>query len=178
MNDQRYPLQQLADIKKKRLEEAERILREKKELLEKEEEKLRAVQKERDEVLEHKQEKLTQLREELDKGSTSDKIQQMKQYLKVVDEDLALKERKVQDQQKQVDKAAEEVEKARQNYVQKERDVEKIAMHRKEWGKEVRLEELRQEGITTDELGSAMFTLRKQERERRERHRKEPKKKR
>lgn len=168
MTQPTYPLQQLAEIKKKRLDEAEKILREKKALLVKEEEKLQALEKERDEVLNHKRDKLTQLREELDRGTTSDKIQQMKQYLKIVDEDLLRHEKKVKDQQKQVEKAKEEVEKARQEYVKKERDLEKIAIHRKEWGAEVNLEQLRQEGITTDELGSAMFTLRKQARTREE----------
>ena len=42
----KYPLEQLAFIKKKKLEEAERILREKKEKLAEEEELLRKVEEE------------------------------------------------------------------------------------------------------------------------------------
>lgn len=161
MSKPAYPLEQIAQIKKRRLEEAEKVLAEKKQILAREEEKLLAVEKERDVVLHHKNEKLQQLRDTLDEGTTSDKIQQMKQYLKIVDEQLLQKEKKVKDQKKQVDEAKKQVEKARQDLVQKQQDLEKIHMHHEEWEKEVKAEEQQKQNQETDELGSNIHTMRK-----------------
>jgi flagellar biosynthesis chaperone FliJ len=156
-----YPLEQLAIIKQKKLEEAERILQEKKRALAKEEEKLRALEKERDEVKHHREAKLTQLRAKLDEGTTTDKIQQMKTYLKIVDEKLKQKEDRVKQQQKQVESARAEVEVARKNLFSRQKDIEKLAIHRKEWDKERKLQLEHQEGLEGDEIGSAMHILRK-----------------
>lgn len=156
-----YPLEQLAQIKKRRLEEAEKTLFEKKQILAKEQEKLLAVEEERDKVLLHKNEKLHQLRETLDAGSTSDKIQQMKQYLKIVDEQLLQKEKKVKEQQKHVEEAEKQVEKARQDLFKKQQDVEKIQMHHGEWEKDVKKQMEQKEALEADEIGSTIHSMRK-----------------
>jgi flagellar biosynthesis chaperone FliJ len=158
---QQYPLEQLAIIKQKKLEEAEKVLKEKKEALAKEEEKLKTIEAERDKVKDHRKAKLEQLREKLDAGTSTDKIQQMKAYLKVVDEKLRAKEQKVKEQQKQVDNAQKQVEQARQDFLKKQQDVEKLRIHRQEWEKEMRkiLEHI--EGVESDELGSAMHARKK-----------------
>lgn len=96
----KYPLEQLAFIKQKKLEEAERVLRKKKEKLLEEEKKLKAVEKERDKVKKHKQAKLTQLRKALDEGERTDKLEQKRTYLKLVEEDLKVQEDKVEAQKK------------------------------------------------------------------------------
>lgn len=165
----KYPLEQLAIIKHKKLEEAEKALKEKKETLIKEEEKLKAVEKERDKVKDHRVAKLQQLRDKLDEGTSTDKIQQMKYYLKVVDEKLKGKELKVKEQKKQVENAQKQVELARQDFLKKQQDVEKLRLHREEWEKEMRLVLEHIEGIESDELGSTMHA-RKQNR----RHHKKP----
>lgn len=157
----KYPLAQVASIKKRRLDEAEKILKEKKQILAKEEEKLLLLKQKRDEVKEHKMAKLTQLREKLDEGTTSDKIQEMRQYLKIVDEKLKTEEAKVKEQKKQVDLAEKQVDLARQDLFKKQKDVEKLGLHHKEWEKEIAHELARQAGIETDELGSSMHVLRK-----------------
>lgn len=172
---EKYPLEQLATIKQKKLEEAERVLQEKKRLLELEEAKLAERQKERDKVKEHKDAKLQQLRDELDAGTTSDKVQQMKYYLKVVDEQLKQKETKLKEQQKVVDAAQSAVETARQDLLKKQQDVEKLKMHRKEWEQEMRREEVRKEQIETDETGASLHTIRKQA-DKRAKHSSHPKK--
>lgn len=133
----------------------------KKILLQKEEDKLTKLEKERNEVKSHREAKLAQLRETLDEGSTTTKIQQMKYYLKVVDEELKGKENKVNEQKKHVDAAQKQVETARQDLLKKQQDVEKLLMHRKEWEKEIRALEQQQEAIETDEMGSGMFIRRK-----------------
>lgn len=157
----KYPLEQLVQIKQKKLEEAERLLREKKELLIKEQEKLEKVEKERDEVKEHRMAKLTQLREKLDEGTTSDKIQQMKYYLKIVEEKLKQKESKVKEQLKHVEAAEKAVEAAREDLLEKQRDIEKLAMHRKEWDQEMRLIVEHGEAVETDEMGTSMHVRKK-----------------
>lgn len=156
-----YPLEQLAIIKQKKLEESEKVLREKKNALLKEQEKLAKVEEERNKVKEHKMAKLTQLREKLDAGTSTDKILQMRQYLKIVDEQLKQKEHKVKEQKKLVEAAEKQVEAARQDFIKKQHDVEKLAIHRKQWEKEMNLLLEQKEALEADEMGSAMHTRRK-----------------
>jgi len=161
MNSLKYPLEQLMTIKKNRYDQALKILEEKKALLAIEEKKYKEVQEERDTVLKHKQDKLTQLREKLDEGTTTDKIQQMKNYLKVVDERLAEKEKKVEEQRKKVAAAKTQVQIAKDDLLQKQKDVEKMEIHKKEWEKEVRHWMTKQEEKEHDELGTSSDILRK-----------------
>ena len=155
-----YPLEQVAIIKQKKLDEAERVLREKKKILEQELEKLAAVEKERDEVKDHRFAKLTQLRAKMDEGAPSDKIQQMRYYLKVVDEKLKTKELKVKEQHKHVETAKQNVENARNDLVKKQQAVEKMQMHRKEWEKEMHALAEHKEAVETDEMGSVLHQRR------------------
>jgi len=157
----KYPLAQLTLIKKRRMEEAERFLQECKLKLEKEQKELKRVEKERDKTLKHKDDKETQLNDELSEGTTADKIRAAERYIKVVDEELQKKQKKVDDQKSVVKKAENALEAARSDLLKKQQDVEKMKLHRKEWDKEMRKIEKQQEGIVTDELGSAMHTLRK-----------------
>ena len=159
--NEKYPLDQLVAIKQKRLEESEKVLAEKKRILEEEEGKLANLKKKRDEVKEHYQAKLTQLREKLDAGTGTDKIQQMKQYLKMVTENLKAEELKVEAQQKVVDAAQTQVELARQDLFKKQKDVEKLKIHHSEWEKEVQKELTHKEEVAGDEMGSAMHNLKK-----------------
>ena len=163
---EKYPLDQLVAIKQKRLEEAEKALAEKKAILAQEEEKLASLEKKRDEVKEHYQAKLTQFREKLDAGTATDKIQQMKQYLKLVAEDLRIEEQKVQAQLKVVATAQHQVDLARQELFKKQKDVEKLKIHHQEWQHEAHRTEQRKEGVFTDEIGSAMHTIKKAEKTR------------
>ncbi len=157
----KYPLEQLSFIKQKKLDEAEKVLKEKKLALIKEKEKLSQVEKERDKVKEHRIAKLTQLREELDQGTTTDKIQQMKYYLKVVDEKLAVHEQKVREQVKKVELAEAAVETARQDYLKKHQDVEKLRLHKQEWEKEMKAILEQKETVETDEMGSVSHARQK-----------------
>ena len=129
--------------------------------MQKEEAKLLEVEKERDKVKSHRIAKLDQLRQKLDEGTTSDKIQQGKRYLKVVDEQLLQKEAKVKIQKKQVEAAQTQVEEARKDLFKKQQAVEKLIIHRKEWDKEMKAIVEHQENLESDELGSAMHLLRK-----------------
>jgi hypothetical protein len=156
-----YPLQQLVLIKKNRFDQAVKILEEKRELLAKAHEAFYKVALERDKVLQHKQDKLTQLRAALDEGTTSDKIQQMKVYLKIVDEKLVVAQKKVLDAQAKVDLAQKQVDIATQEVFQRKKDVEKLEMHKVEWEKEMQYVVQQKEGSEQDEQGSSTHTTRK-----------------
>ena len=165
-----YPLEEVLEVKNRRVEMAELAVKEKKRLLAIEEEKLRAREVERDKVKEHYKAKMNQLRAELDGGTTSDKITQMKLYLKVVQERLAAEEKKVKEQKAQVDLAQKNLEIAKNQLKDREKERDKIITHKKEWTKEMIKEMQIIETRAEDELGSTMFlsrfTQQKQERRR------------
>lgn len=162
MKKPKYPLEQVATIKKKRLEEAEKILKEKKRKLEEEEEKLKVAKKKRDEVKKHKNDKIRKYMDEVMEGTNTDKIQMHEKYIKeVVDKELKDEDKKVKDQKDAVKTAAEELEKAREDRLKKNQEVEKMKLHRVEWEKQIALEMQRAEGAVNDELGANVHTIRK-----------------
>lgn len=167
MDPLNYPLEQLVTIKKNRFDQAVKVLEEKKALLEKAYDKLYEVTKERDDVLQHKMAKLKQLRNALDEGTSTGKIQQMKVYLKTVDEKLKEKEKKVVDQQAKVDQAQKQVDLATEELFQRKKDLEKLEMHRAEWQKEVHYWTEQKEAVEHDEQGSSTHLLRKRDEEKR-----------
>lgn len=157
MNPVVYPLAQIIEVKQRRVEEAEKVVREKQLALEKEQDKLNQRIKERDEVKKHQLDKLKQLRDEMDHGTTSPKIQQMKAYLKVVDEKLKIEEKKVKDQQEQVNIAQKNLDQAREDLRLKRQEVDKMMTHRKDWEKQMKRELEIIEGREQDELGSIIY---------------------
>lgn len=154
-----YPLAQVLEVKEKRVEDAEKVLRQKIDLLEQEKEKLRQREADRDKVLHHKVDKLQQLRFELDHGTTIPKIQQMKAYLKVVEEKLKAEEKKVAEQKKQVEIAEKNVEDAREILRLKKIEVDKLEMHKKGWLKELQKEIDIQEEREMDEVGTVIYMM-------------------
>lgn len=156
-----YPLEQLVAIKQKKLEDAEKVLREKKKNLEKEEQKLVELEKERDAAKEHRMAKLTQIRAALDEGAAAEKIIQMKGYLKLVEEKYRQKESKVKDQSKIVANARTQVETALQELYKRHKEVEKLRLHKKAWEKEMQVALEKKENALVDEMGSAMHIHRK-----------------
>lgn len=160
---EKYPLHELVKIKKKRFEQAVKLLEEKKKLLEKEKKILIEVQEERDKVFKHKEAKLNQLRNALDEGEGAIKITQKKNYLKLVKEKLLEKENKVEKQKKSVEEALSEVEKARKNLLEKQKDIEKLKLHRKSWDSEMRVVEAQKDQDVQDEVGSIKHIMKKRE---------------
>jgi len=156
-----YPLEQLAFIKKKKLQEAERELRDKKEALIDEQKKLTKVMKERDEVKRHKIDKLTKLREDLDSGESTKKIEEGRNYLQIVEDKLKIEEKKVEAQEKEVQKAEEAVEAARVEMLRRQQQVEKLKEHKSEWTDEMKKELEKEEAKEADETGSSRFLLNK-----------------
>lgn len=153
-----YPLKQIIEVKQKRVEEAEKVLKEKQRLLDLEIEKLKTREAERDRVKKHKEEKLRQLRETMDAESISTTIQQMKVYLKIVEEKLKIEEKKVQDQKELVKTAEKNVAQAKSDLQKKRQEVDKLAMHQADWEREKRKELELIEGREQDELGSLIHT--------------------
>ncbi|MGL4348899.1 MAG: type III secretion T3S chaperone [Chlamydiales bacterium] len=149
-----YPLEQLIQIKKKRCDDAELTLQQKKHLLTQEEKQLENVKRERDKVANHRDKKLEQMQRELDKGTTTDKIQQMEQYRRLVEEELAAKEEDVNRQEGKVQEAEREVEVAKQELFFRQKELDKIGQHKKEWKKQEKYIELQEENRVIDEIGS------------------------
>lgn len=154
-----YPLKQVLEIKLRRVEEAEKVVLEKKKALEAEEEKLKKQEEARNKVKQHRIDKLQQMRDELDHGTTSPKIQQMKAYLKVVDEKLIVEEKKVKEQQTRVDAAAKDLEEARQQLKLKRLEVDKLKTHKEGWVKEIKKELEIKEEREMDEIGTVIFGI-------------------
>jgi NhaP-type Na+/H+ and K+/H+ antiporter len=158
----KYPLEEIDQIKKKRFEEAEKSLQEKKEYLAKEQKKLEQYMKDLELIKQHKIEKIRQMMDEMQKGTTSDQIMLKERYLKVVvEEKLKREHAKVFEQQKEVKKAQDEVEKARVLLEQRRQDVDKLRMHREDWEQEVRKELEAFDVKETDEIGTTIHTARK-----------------
>lgn len=149
-----YPLEQLIQIKKKRCDDAELTLQKKKQNLAKEEKQLENVKRERDKVADHRDKKLEQMQRELDKGTTTDKVQQMEQYRRVVEEELEAKEKDVERQREKVEQAEKEVEIAKQELFFRQKELDKIGQHKKEWKKQEKYIELQEENRVIDEIGS------------------------
>lgn len=155
-----YPLADVLQVKYKRVEAAEQVVKEKQELLAKEEKILEERKAARDKVKKHQADKLDQLRHELDQSTTTDKVQQMRAYLKVVKEKLATEEKRVSDQQQQVDIAQKNVDAAKIELQKKRVEVDKLETHKKDWLLEWRKEEEVILGREQDELGSVIFNIR------------------
>lgn len=152
-----YPLEQIIHIKKRRFDEAVKILEQKKELLEKAYEKLFDVTEEFNKAETLRQAKLLQLRTSMDEGTTTDKIIQMKDYLKTCTEEAKEKKKKVDDAQKKVDDAQQAVDTATDDLFQKKKDLEKLELHKKEWQKEDNYLTEQKDQLEQDEQGSTSF---------------------
>jgi hypothetical protein len=156
-----YPLEQVLTVKKRRVEAAEEVVKEKKKALELEQEKLKQREAERDAVKKHYKDKLKQMRDELDQQTTTDKIQQMKVYLKVVLEKLTIEEKKVSDQKDQVTLAEKNLNVAQMELKQRRLEVDKMNTHKQDWLIEQRKEEEIQLAKVQDEIGTVMHQARK-----------------
>jgi flagellar biosynthesis chaperone FliJ len=153
----KYPLAQVIEVKQKRVEEAEKVVAEKKKQLEREQEKLKRAEMERDKVKQHYKDKLQQLRHALDTGTTTDKIQQMRQYLTLVEEKLAQEEDKVKKQKLALEQAEVDLKNAQDAWKQCIKEVDKLKEHRKLWTIQMMAEIEREEAKEQDELGSVIF---------------------
>lgn len=155
-----YPLEEILKIKIKRMEDAEKVVQEKRRILEAEKEKLAERERERDRALAHHDSKLNQMRQAMDEGTTSDEIQMMKAYLNVCKENVQIEEKKVQEQQSQVELAAKNLEVAREEWLERRKDVDKYEEHKEEWTKIMRREEQLAEEAEQEEIGNTMFLSR------------------
>lgn len=153
-----YPLKQIIEVKQKRVEDAEKVVKEKQAALEKEQQILAQKEAERDKAKKHYDDKLKQMRDEMDQGTTSPKIQQMKAYMKIVKERIVVEEKKVADQKLQVEAAEKNLEQAKNDLKIKRQEVDKLMSHRSDWIKEMRKEQEIVEGREQDELGSIIYT--------------------
>lgn len=160
MSEPVYPLKQVIEVKQRRVEEAERLVREKIDALKKEQDILAQREADRDKAKKHYDDKLAQLRKTLDEESTSPKIQQMKAYLKIAKDKELVEQKKVVDQKKQVEVAEKNLENARKDLQIKRQEVDKLLSHKKDWTKEMKKEMEMIESREQDEIGSITYTTR------------------
>ncbi len=152
-----YPLAEVLEIKKRRVEVATQVVREKIQLLQAEQKKLEEREEERNKVKDHHKAKVDQLRHELDEGTYSDRIERSKVYIKVVQERLIVEEKKVKEQKQQVDLAQKNLDIAKNALKDRRKEEEKIETHKTEWIKETIKELQVVETRLEDEIGSTMF---------------------
>ncbi len=153
-----YPLLQVLEVKRKRVDDQEKVVQDKRLALEKEQEKLKEREAERDKAKQHAAAKLKQLRDELDHGTTTPKIMQMKAYLKVAHEMVKIEEKKVKEQRDQVEIAEKALEEARELLKLRRLEVDKLQTHQIDWEREMRREMEIIEGREQDDLGSTIHT--------------------
>ena len=130
MKKLKYPLEQIAEIKKRRLDEAEKILKEKREALDKEEnilkekkEALLATKKLKDEIIEKHFLKI-------EEGTTSDILERHDRYIKeVITPKISEEKKGYDDQKKVVQQAKVALEEARKERLKKNQELEKIHIH-------------------------------------------------
>lgn len=157
----KYPLEPVLLIKKDRVDRAEKVVKEKRRLLDIEQDKLHELEAARDKVKNHYMQKIQQLRTLLDEGTTSDAILQRKSYIKVVAMQLAEEEEKVNKQKENVLAATKELEKATASLAKRRKEEEKTRLHKEEWLKEALKEEAREIEKEQDEMGQLLHQLRK-----------------
>ena len=154
MKKPKYPLQQITDIKKRRLEEAEKILKKKREILQQEENTL----KEKRNLLNASQKAKLDMIEKhyikIQEGISTVLMDAHNKYIKEVmnvkiDEDRE----NVKKQKKVVEKAKIDLDNARKDRLQKNQELEKMHIHKKDWKKQVDKELMIQEGVISDEMG-------------------------
>lgn len=151
-----YPLQQLLDIKEKRVEDAERELHLKKVALEKEEEKLRKCLEKEKQAQDTYDEQLEAFYTDFQQGTNSDKIKQRKDHLKGLLEKVKLEKEHTAKQEKVRDAAAEEKEEAKRILDERRIDLEKLTEHKKAWVRTDLEEKERLHIIEHDELGAML----------------------
>lgn len=156
-NKLKYPLEQVLDIKKRRVAEAEKIVKEKQEILDKENKKLDEYKQAYQRVIDHHKDKIEQLRTALDEGTSMYKIEQIRTYIKEVKNKMYEEKRKVERQEKQVEKAEKAVEEARKVLKERRLEVDKLNTHKEEWIAAELKELKRLEAKHLDEVGSLVF---------------------
>lgn len=153
-NKLKYPLEQVLEIKIRRVQEAEKVVQEKKEILEKEEEKLAKYEAAFKKLDDHHKEKLEKLREGMDEGMQPYKIDQVKHYLKEVKIKRRDEERKVDRQKKVVETAQKKLDEAKEILKEKRLEVDKLEMHKKAWIDDQLKLMRKEEAKRQDEVGS------------------------
>lgn len=152
-----YPLEQVLEIKIRRVKEAEKVVQEKQKILEQEQEKYDRYYQAWKKVDEHHQDKLEQLREGLDQGIQPHEIDQTKKYLKSVKEKRLEEQRKMDRQKKQVELAEQRLEDAKALLKEKRLEVDKLEMHKEQWTHQEVLKMRKEEAKKLDEIGSVIY---------------------
>jgi hypothetical protein len=85
--------------------------------------------------------------------------------MKVVEEKLIEKQKKVAIQKIEVEKAKKALQEAKKDMLMKKKDLEKLQLHQKAWEKELNLYLRREEEKFEDEIGSVKAAMKKTRKE-------------
>lgn len=152
-----YPLEDVLEVKKKRVEAAERHVKEMQQALKKEQDKLREVEAARDKVKQHLADKVKQYNDALDEGTTSDEIEMMQHYMEVVEERLEAENKKVKAQQEQVEIAEKNLHMAKEELRLRRKEVDKLEEHKTSYLKVAKKELEIEEAKEQDEIGNVLY---------------------
>ena len=152
-----YPLEQVLDVKQKRVDDAERELEKKRRELEVEKEKLETCKEERQKVQDHLDEQYVLYEEVLSGLTTPDKILQLRRYIESVMQKLKIEDDKVIAQEREVRNAEIAVKEAKENWRLRRKELDKMETHKESWMEEANFEYQRELAKELDELGSIMF---------------------
>ena len=155
MKKKEYPLKEIIEIKKRRLEEAEKILRQKQDALVEAEKNLTEKKKLLNASEKVKLEMIEKHYKKIENGTTADVMERHNHYIQeVINVKIAEEKKKVEAQKKVVQEAHVALDKARAERLEKHKDLEKIHTHEKEWSKEAKKELEIFEAIVEDEIGT------------------------
>jgi flagellar export protein FliJ len=161
---QKYRLQPVLDQKEKARQEAEKALALAHRALAEEERKKQELESEKEALL-LRIDQTRQKREELAMSGelTVEKAQRYKLFIQGLNEQRKELDLKIYKQTRAVERAAENVEKAKKVVIQKAKEYEAMSKHREQWLQQQALEVQKKEQKLMEEIGMAQFMKRRGE---------------
>ena len=159
---QPYPLEEICIVKKERKNRAARVVQEKQKILETCKNQLEEAETQYIKCVEYKNQRLQEQTYLLETGQlTSAYFKQMRSFVDILDQDIMMAYRLVEEHKAKVKNAENDVATAKEKLKMREIEVDKIKEHKKEWVKEEkeRVDEIIENNI--NEIGSLMVEVKK-----------------
>jgi flagellar export protein FliJ len=160
----KYRLQPVLDQKEKAKKDAEQALAEAHRRLREEEEKKRALEQEKENALR----RIEEAREKRDQKAMAGELtvqesQTYKQFIQGLHERRKELDIQIYKQTKAIERAADGVEKAKGELIQKAKEFEAMSKHKEQWLKQLEMEEQKKEQKLMEEIGMIQFMKRRAE---------------
>ncbi|MCK5787662.1 MAG: hypothetical protein KAH32_01520 [Chlamydiia bacterium] len=161
INVGKWELDDLIDVKKRREDTALRKLRIKQEELAKQERIMLKIQQEYENAKSAVSNQIDILHNEMRTGTSRQKVEDRKYYIDLLKEGVVVAKESMNKQEIEVDKASENVKKARQDVIYASKEINKLKEFRKEWAKDTKERMLEEEENEIDEVGELIFDNRR-----------------